>query len=369
MDHTTTAPLPRRLAAWLAAAAALLLPVAALAHETVCARVKIEIKQELTLERQAFDAEVTHARTLARGDARSEALVQRASAGGTAARAASAALAARQDERLADARRAARHDTRIAVAVIVAGGVLALLAALALVAALVSSMRRPLDELVDATGKLSTGDLSARVDEHGPGELRTLGHAFNTMAGDLEVATRRIEAERARLDTTIRSLNDGLLVVGPDGSVQHANERATFLVPDPDVLPSAQDALGREVTLEHDGRTLELTAAQLAGDASIVWTVRDATERAELERLKSEFIATASHELRSPLTSIKGFVELLEGSKGLTKRQREFLEILLKPKLVSLQPQLLSSALLTGLKRSAPPQKRSLHLRTTDSNK
>jgi len=38
--------------------------------------------------RQAFDAEVTHARTLARGDARSEALVQRASAGGTAARAA-----------------------------------------------------------------------------------------------------------------------------------------------------------------------------------------------------------------------------------------------------------------------------------------
>jgi len=58
MDHTTTAPLPRRLAAWLAAAAALLLPVAALAQETVCARVKIEIKQELTLERQAFDAEM-----------------------------------------------------------------------------------------------------------------------------------------------------------------------------------------------------------------------------------------------------------------------------------------------------------------------
>ena len=277
--------------------------------------------------RQAFDAEVTHARALAHGDARSEALVQRASAGGTAARAASVALAARQDGRLTDARRTARHDTRIAVAVIVAGGVLALLAALALVAALVASMRRPLDELVDATGKLSTGDLSARVDENGPGELRTLGHAFNTMAGDLEVATRRIEAERARLDTTIRSLNDGLLVVGPDGSVQHANERATFLVPDPDVLPPAQDALGREVTLEHDGRTLELTAAQLAGDASIVWTVRDATERAELERLKSEFIATASHELRSPLTSIKGFIELLAADQSLSDRQREFVQI------------------------------------------
>jgi hypothetical protein len=58
MAHTSTAPLPHRLlGAWLAAAA-LLLPAAAMAQETVCARVKIEIKQELTLERQAFDAEM-----------------------------------------------------------------------------------------------------------------------------------------------------------------------------------------------------------------------------------------------------------------------------------------------------------------------
>jgi signal transduction histidine kinase/HAMP domain-containing protein len=277
---------------------------------------------------RAFDTEVAQARRLARGDDRSVRLVARAAAGGAAARSAAAALSARQDERIAGARRDARHDTRIAVAVIVAGGVLALLAALALVATLVGSLRRPLDELVDATERLAEGDLGARVHEDGPGELRALGHSFNAMASDLEMATRRIEAERARLDTTIRSLNDGLLVVGPDGSVQHTNERATFLVPDPSVLPAAREALGREVTLEQDGRTLELTAAQLAGDSSIVWTVRDATERARLERLKSEFIATASHELRSPLTSIKGFIELLAADESLSKRQREFTQII-----------------------------------------
>jgi CheY-like chemotaxis protein/two-component sensor histidine kinase len=59
----------------------------------------------------------------------------------------------------------------------------------------------------------------------------------------------------------------------------------------------------------------------------VVWTLRDATERARLERLKSEFVATASHELRSPLTSIKGFVELLSSGDGLDDRQREFLDI------------------------------------------
>jgi signal transduction histidine kinase/FixJ family two-component response regulator/HAMP domain-containing protein len=276
---------------------------------------------------QAFTAELVQARRLAQGDARSAQLVARAAAGGAAARTAVAALSARQAQRIAAARRTARHDTRIAVAVIIAGGVLALLAALALVAALVGSLRRPLDDLVGATDRLAAGDLGARVHEDGPGELRALAGSFNAMASDLETATRRIEGERARLDTTIRSLTDGLLIVGADGAVQHANERARYLLPDPSVLPPAQDALGREVTLDNDGRTLVLTAAQLADDAGVAWTVRDATERARLERLKSEFIATASHELRSPLTSIKGFIELLAGDASLSGRQKEFVDI------------------------------------------
>jgi signal transduction histidine kinase/DNA-binding response OmpR family regulator/HAMP domain-containing protein len=276
---------------------------------------------------RAFETEVAQARRLAQGDRRSEQLVARAAAGGSAARTAAAALSARQTQRLADARRTARHDTRIAVAAVIAGGALAVLAALALVAALVSSLRRPLDELVEASGRLAAGDLTARVREDGPGELRALGGSFNAMATDLETATRRIESERTRLDTTIRSLTDGLLIVGADGSVEHANERAHFLLPDPSVLPPATEALGREITLEHEGRTLVVTAARLAGDAGIAWTVRDATERARLEQLKSEFIATASHELRSPLTSIKGFIELLAADESLSTRQAEFVQI------------------------------------------
>jgi CheY-like chemotaxis protein/two-component sensor histidine kinase len=66
-------------------------------------------------------------------------------------------------------------------------------------------------------------------------------------------------------------------------------------------------------------------------DEGVVWTMRDVTERARLERAKSEFVATASHELRSPLTSIKGFVELLESSPGnMSERQREFVDIILR---------------------------------------
>ncbi len=79
-------------------------------------------------------------------------------------------------------------------------------------------------------------------------------------------------------------------------------------------LPPLEEALAAETLTEYDGRVLAVTAARLEHDEGVVWTIRDMTERTRLERAKSEFVAMASHELRSPLTSIKGFVELLNRS-------------------------------------------------------
>jgi signal transduction histidine kinase len=63
-------------------------------------------------------------------------------------------------------------------------------------------------------------------------------------------------------------------------------------------------ALDREVEVSHGGRVLAVTASRLGGPAdAIAWMVRDATQHARLERAKSEFVATASHELRSVLAA------------------------------------------------------------------
>ena len=163
------------------------------------------------------------------------------------------------------------------------------------------------------------------------------------MAADLAGAQRRIEAERRRLSVTIESLGDGLIVTEPgSGKIAAVNPRAFELVPELAVgdhvdsehspLPPLDATLEGEPLIEHGGRTLAVTAARLGRESDgVVWTVRDITERARLERAKSEFVATASHELRSPLTSIKGFVELLQSSpEPMSGRQREFVEIILK---------------------------------------
>ena len=285
------------------------------------------------------------ARALAGGDPASLRLVNAEIAAGPSPTAAALAdrVQARQRVRQASARSRAGSDSRRALVLVAAAALLALVAALVLVSALVSGMRRPLDELVEATRKLAAGELATRVRPSGPRELRDLGATFNAMAEDLASAQQQIDAERRRLSVTIESLGDGLIVTEPGSSeIAAVNPRAAELIPELGLgdrvdsgnspLPPLDRTLEREQLIEHGGRTLAITATGLGReDDGIVWTVRDMTERAKLERAKSEFVATASHELRSPLTSIKGFVELLQNSpEPMSERQREFVDIILK---------------------------------------
>jgi signal transduction histidine kinase/HAMP domain-containing protein len=262
---------------------------------------------------------------------------------GELARAGSVADAgqARQRTRQAAASATDRSDSRRAIVIVIVAGILALIAALALVAAVVRAMRRPLDELVSATQELAAGHLTRRVRASGPRELRELGVAFNAMAGDLADAQEAIEDERRRLAITIESLGDGLIVTEAGSSMIAAmNPRARELLPElapgrpldgaDSPLPPLREALDGEMVIEHEGQTLSISVVRMGDEAeAVVWTARDITDRARLERAKSEFVATASHELRSPLTSIKGFAELLErDSEGMTERQREFVDII-----------------------------------------
>ena len=223
---------------------------------------------------------------------------------------------------------------------------------------------------MDATGSLARGELEQRVDPAGPQELRDLGGAFNAMAERLGAAQRRIEEERLKLAVTIESLGDGLVVTDAEGVVTAANPRAGDVVPQlaPGAraddagtpLPPLEEALAGEVIREQGERTLSITASRLGEDGSegVVWTIRDVSERARLEKVKSDFVATASHELRSPLTSIKGFVELLGRSNTLGEREREFVEVILQStdRLVDLVNDLLDVARLEAGKMEVHPR-------------
>ncbi len=156
--------------------------------------------------------------------------------------AARAAVISQQQQRQA-LRNEISSETRDTALLVGAGLIAGLTGAALLFTGLISSMRRPLEDLVNASGRLAGGDLDARVQVGGLSETATLGGAFNEMAEELQ---------------------------------------------------------------------------------------RRAGERDQLDRMKDEFVLTASHELRSPLTSVQGFAELLllEREK-LSPKQAETVEVIL----------------------------------------
>jgi signal transduction histidine kinase len=239
-------------------------------------------------------------------------------------------------------------DTRVTALLVGVGLISGLLAAVLLFSGLIASMRRPLEQLVDAAGKLAGGDLKARVAVGGPAETATLGTAFNEMADELGSAYRRVEESRQRLAVTLESLSDGVITVDAKGVVTDANPAARRMLPDAKPLEPIHGVLagsiprrrlqrllaGREQEELHFGdrdSTLAITSSQLGEEGGgAVLSIRDISERARLERMKDEFVLTASHELRSPLTSVQGFAELLMLERErLSPKQAETVEIIL----------------------------------------
>jgi signal transduction histidine kinase len=235
------------------------------------------------------------------------------------------------------------HKTVIAVGLLL---LLGLGLAVALFSGLIASMRKPLEELVDASGQLAEGNLNTRVEVGGPAETATLGTAFNEMAGELQGAYKGLEDSQRRLRTTMESLSDGVVTVDSRGVVTDANPAARRLLPAATVGSKIREALAsnevpprkvdrllagkeREELRSAEGATvLAITGSPMQGGG--VLSIRDVSERARLERMKDEFVLTASHELRSPLTSVQGFAELLILEKDqLSEKHAETVEIIL----------------------------------------
>jgi signal transduction histidine kinase/HAMP domain-containing protein len=258
-------------------------------------------------------------------------------------------LIASQNAKRAELRDKVSDDTRKTALLVGVGLISGLIAAILLFSGLIASMRRPLERLVDASGRLAEGDLKTRVEVGGPAETATLGMAFNEMADELQGAYRGIEESRRRLQVTMESLGDGVVTVNSKGIVTDANPAARRLLSGATIgSPIREVLVSNEVSprkverllagLERDELRIGEGSTELAitgspmgtPEGGSVLSVRDVSERARLERMKDEFVLTASHELRSPLTSVQGFAELLMlENDQLSEKHSETVEIIL----------------------------------------
>ena len=194
---------------------------------------------------------------------------------------------------------------------------------------------------------LASGDLSARAPDHAPQELTSLGASLNAMAARLEGLVAETVSDRDRARALVASLAEGVLAVSDRGEVTVANAAAQRLLGLPreaesltlDELPQAVQEVvhartaddGVDVTTEAvlpGGVEALLSVAPLAKGAGVVLTMRDITAERRLARARRDLIANVSHELKTPLTAVKGFMELLENEGIGQERRQEFLGLM-----------------------------------------
>jgi two-component system phosphate regulon sensor histidine kinase PhoR len=152
----------------------------------------------------------------------------------------------------------------------------------------------------------------------------------------------KTEAERRKLETVLTQTEDGVILVDPENRVLLINRAAcqalsidgnpagrsvVEAIDDPHLLALLRapgNAVRREELDLMDGRVFnaQRTAIPDVGQAIVM---QEITHLKELDRIKSEFVTTVSHDLRSPLTAILGYIELVERAGELNAQQVEFI--------------------------------------------
>jgi two-component system NtrC family sensor kinase len=154
----------------------------------------------------------------------------------------------------------------------------------------------------------------------------------------------RTNSERQKLDTILQKTSEGVIVINEDARIVliNAAARASFNLPETglvgkgigDVIANSElrDLFARPLTTQdrraeialENNHTLNAHLTPIEGIGRAV-VMQDITHLKQLDRIKSEFVSAVSHDLRSPLTAILGYVELIGRVGPVTEQQNEFI--------------------------------------------
>jgi len=212
----------------------------------------------------------------------------------------------------------------------------------------------PLELMKQSAEQFAKGDFSPRLPITNTSELNSLSHSLNEMTKQIDERIQTILRERNEREAVLSSMVEGVIDVNTDEKLISLNKAAAHLfhidkkssigkpissvVRNSELLNFIETVLVSEEYQETElifrnasDRFLNITGAVLhdeTGESTgAVLVLNDITRIHKLENIRKEFVANVSHELKTPITAIKGFIETLRSVQNASDRER-FLDIL-----------------------------------------
>lgn len=196
---------------------------------------------------------------------------------------------------------------------------------------------RPIHAMQSLIARMRKGDFSGQVEVRREDELGELARHFNDLNRELNETIRLLSTEQEQTQRIINSMAEGMISLNAEGAVVMINPAArrilqvakgdrtdatVVLQAMPGLADLANQILQEKTTImreiEHHGQMYQVTGSMIQTDTEIsgvVIILQDVTNRWRLVELQKEVVANVSHEFKTPLTSIKGFVELMLDKK------------------------------------------------------
>ena len=236
--------------------------------------------------------------------------------------------------------------------------VLALLLTTGITFLVAKYIAKPIEEVMNVTRKLSSKQYKARFSGNGYGEVNKLGETINELAESLEDQMQEITQNKERINELINHLVIGVMQLDEHGNIQIVNPAMCqiFDMDSTSLLGKSYVEATKSYGLSHliekayrkkeiqnkeiyfyfpAERIVDANVVPIAGktknEMNLIVLLYDITEIRRLEKVRTDFVTNASHELRTPVTALKGFSEtLLDGAMEDKVVLKQFLEIMLE---------------------------------------
>lgn len=216
---------------------------------------------------------------------------------------------------------------------------------------------RPLDKVIGTVGKLVEGNFRARIQHPALGKMGELNEKINALARNLSELSIHEQMQSEQLATIVNNIESGLVLIDEKGYIHYVNR--TFLsmfgkdsksyhgylyydvLENEEIHRAVQETFLYEKNIKAlftkksgmSDKYFEIVGAPIFDDRKhlkgAVLVLYDITELKKLEIMRKDFVANVSHELKTPITSLRGFAEtLLDGAMDDPEALRQFLDIM-----------------------------------------